>query len=300
LNYFCNGNYKGTSITALDIINQDVGGIIITGSADGIVRLFRNYDPTLEQGPLQMVSSFRGLNEVIQLRQGTGLVFDWKQSTGSLLVGGDSRVIKVWDAQTETQTLDLDTNSESPVTALASDSGSSQTFIASFADGVVKVFDRRLEEEDAVVRLYSDHASWVQNVRWHPKLGAQFLSASLDGQVKLFDLRGADYAAMTWDLHPSGLSAFDVHPNSGVFAATSAINPIHWKSQRTVVGSLVQSELLTTINIRTGLSTFPIRGVPSAFIPRHSSLVFHPTEMLYALGGPDGTVRIMGCNLPIE
>jgi regulatory associated protein of mTOR len=32
LNYFCNGNYKGTSITALDIINQDVGGIIMTGS----------------------------------------------------------------------------------------------------------------------------------------------------------------------------------------------------------------------------------------------------------------------------
>ena len=48
-----------------------------------------------------MVSSFRGLNEVIQLQKGSGLVFDWKQSTGSLLVGGDSRVIKVWDAQTE-------------------------------------------------------------------------------------------------------------------------------------------------------------------------------------------------------
>ena len=124
MNYFCNGNYKGTSITALDIINQDVGGIILTGSgkslkailkptfsqnneilADGIVRLFRNYDPTLEQGPLQMVSSFRGLNEVIQLQKGSGLVLDWKQSTGSLLVGGDSRVIKVWDAQTETQSL---------------------------------------------------------------------------------------------------------------------------------------------------------------------------------------------------
>ena len=36
--------------------------------------------------------------------------------------------------------------------------------------GVVKVFDRRMEEEDAVVRKYSDHAAWVQNVRWHPKL----------------------------------------------------------------------------------------------------------------------------------
>ena len=34
LNYFCNGNYKGTSITALEIINQDVGGIIMTGSGN--------------------------------------------------------------------------------------------------------------------------------------------------------------------------------------------------------------------------------------------------------------------------
>lgn len=63
------------------------------------------------------------------------------------------------------------------MTAIVSDIGSSQNFIASFADGVVKVFDRRLEEEDAVVRSYSDHAAWIQNVRWHPKFSGQFLSA---------------------------------------------------------------------------------------------------------------------------
>jgi regulator-associated protein of mTOR len=67
--------------------------------------MYRNYDPTLEQGPLQMVSAFRGLNEVVQLRHGTGMIMDWKQSAGILLLGGDSRVIKVWDAQTETQGL---------------------------------------------------------------------------------------------------------------------------------------------------------------------------------------------------
>lgn len=86
-------------------INEDVGGIIVVGSAEGIVRLYRNFDPVLEQGPVQMVSAFRALNEVIQLRQGTGVILDWKQSAGVLLVGGDSRVIKVWDAQTETQSL---------------------------------------------------------------------------------------------------------------------------------------------------------------------------------------------------
>ncbi|TFK42159.1 hypothetical protein BDQ12DRAFT_677728 [Crucibulum laeve] len=297
LNYFCNGNPKGTSITAINIINEDVGGIIMTGSADGIVRLYRNYDPTLEQGPLQMVSAFRGLNEMVQLRQGSGVVMDWKQSAGTLLVSGDSRVIKVWDAQTETNGLDLDTSSESPVTAIVSDLGSSQTFIASFADGVVKLFDRRLDEEDAIVRTYSEHTSWVQNVRWHPSYGGQFFSAGVDGEVKLWDLRGAETAVKTWDVHPAGLSSFDVHPLSGVFAATSAITPTSWRSQRVVVQSFNKATPLSAINNSTGLSSYPLRALPSPFIPRISSLVFHPMEMLYALGEPDGSVRIMGCKL---
>jgi len=100
-----NGNPPGTSVTSVIVINQEVGGIVVVGSSEGIVRLYRNFDPVMEQGPVQMVSAFRALNEVIQLRQGSGVVLDWKQSAGTLLVGGDSRAIKVWDAQTETQSL---------------------------------------------------------------------------------------------------------------------------------------------------------------------------------------------------
>ena len=109
-------------------------------------------------------------------------------------------------------------------------------FLASFADGVVKVFDRRLEEEDAVVRSYPSHSSWVQNVKWHPTLPGHFLSArfvavivywrlrltahsSLDGEVKLFDVRGSASAIHSWELYPQGLSAFDVHELTGVFAS---------------------------------------------------------------------------------
>ncbi|KAF7965708.1 hypothetical protein HWV62_42187 [Athelia sp. TMB] len=219
LNYFCNGNPKGTSITSLHIINQDVGGIIMTGAADGVVRLYRNYDPMAGQGPVQMVSSFRGLSEVVQMKKGSGFIMDWKQSGGTLLVGGDSHIIRVWDAHTETQVVDLDTNAESPVTSMMSDYGSSSTFVAGFADGNVKVFDRRMEEEDAVVRTYTEHSAWVQNVCWHPTPPSQIMSASLNGEVKLWDLRGSDRAAQTWHIHPSGISAFDVHPQTGVFAA---------------------------------------------------------------------------------
>ena len=71
--------------------------------ADGMIRLYRNYDPNLCSGPVQMVSAFRGLNEVLQVRRGTGVITDWKQHSGTLMVGGDSRIIRVWDAHTESQ-----------------------------------------------------------------------------------------------------------------------------------------------------------------------------------------------------
>ena len=168
----------------------------MSSEADGVARLYRNYDPQLEQGQLQMVSSFRALHEIVPARRmGSGLILDWKQSGGSLLAGGDSRTIRFWDAHTETHALvrlivlihpcytlipcpqDLETNSDAPMTSMVSDYGSASTFVAGFADGTVRVFDRRLEEEDAIVRLYDAHGSWVQNVRWHPNLGAQILTS---------------------------------------------------------------------------------------------------------------------------
>jgi regulator-associated protein of mTOR len=41
---------------------------------------------------------------------------------------------------------------------------------------------------------------------------------SLAGDVRLWDLRGSDAAAQTWDLHHAGLSVFDGHSQTGVFA----------------------------------------------------------------------------------
>ncbi|KAK7466385.1 Target of rapamycin complex 1 subunit kog1 [Stygiomarasmius scandens] len=297
LRSFSNGNPRGTSITAVEIINQDVGGIITIGSADGVVRLYRNYDPVLDPGPVQMVSSFRGLNEIVPMRQGAGLVMDWKQTSGILLVGGDSRVIKAWDAQTEIQHLDLETNSDSPVTSIVSDPGSTQTFVAGFGDGLVKVFDRRKEEDDSIVQTYREHNSWIQNVRPHPTIPYQYLTASLDGEVKLWDTRSPISSLQTWRFMPSGLSAFDVHSNTEVFAGTSALSSSNWKTQRLYVHSLLADKPLIKTNVSTGLTMAPVRLHVSSHIPRATSLAFHPTEMLFGVGEPDGTIRITGCKL---
>ncbi|KAJ3557772.1 hypothetical protein NM688_g1286 [Phlebia brevispora] len=296
ISHFFNGNPRGTSITSLHFINQDVGGIILTAAADGIIRLFRNYDPAISTDPVQMVSSFRGLNEVVRMRRGVGVITAWKQTGGNLLVGGDSRIIRVWDAHTEAQLLDIDTNSDSPVTAIACADRDSSLFLTSFADGVVKLFDRRLEEDAAVVKKYDSHQSWVQNVKWHPIAFGQFVSADMDGEIKLFDIRGPSSSVQDWDMYPHHLAAFDVHELTGVFAATSAVTPANWRQQRAVVHSLSRPNPLSAIN--TALTVPPPREPLSPFILRTSSLAFHPRQMVFAFGSLDGNVRINGCKLP--
>ena len=45
------------------------------------------------------------------------------------------------------------------------------------------------------------------------------VSSSLDGEVKLWDVRGGDAPVQTWEMFRGGLSAFDVHEQTEVFAA---------------------------------------------------------------------------------
>ncbi|KAG5220201.1 WD40 repeat protein [Salix suchowensis] len=239
LSQFCNGNPKGTSITSLHIVNQDVGGLILTG--------------TCSPG-------------------------EWyghrMASVGSVLVrGGDSKSIRIWDVHMESHQADISTEADSPTTSIVSDRGTAHVFAASFADGSVRIFDRRMAFDNAVVRQYSEHTSWVQNVRWHPTSGGQFFSASVRNRAFHHQLPGSSHT----------------------FCSTSAVTPVYWKSQRTVVHSFDRE--LSKFNVSTGLNVYPPRPLASAYIPRSTSLVFHPTEMLYGLGEPDGTVRIIGCKL---
>lgn len=98
LNRFSNGNPWGSNITTVKLINEDVDALLLTASAEGFVRVFRNYSMP---GGAELATSFRASSEMIPSRYPSGLVADWQQGTGHLLVGGDQRVIRCWDSQRE-------------------------------------------------------------------------------------------------------------------------------------------------------------------------------------------------------
>lgn len=76
------------------------------------------------------------------------------------------------------------------------------------------------------------------------------------------------------------------------FTRTSSLTPTNYRGQRITIRSLknLTSSPLSDWSIPTGIAGVP-RALPSPYIPRYSSLAFHPIELLYGVGLPDGTRR---------
>ncbi|KAI0138120.1 raptor N-terminal caspase like domain-containing protein [Hypoxylon sp. NC0597] len=188
LNRFSNGNPEGSKISDMTFINEDDTAFLMTGSSDGVLRVYRNYDSPKKT---ELASAWRALTHMVPSNVNSGMVFDWQQVTGNVLVAGDVRVIRVWAAAYETCIMDIPARSGSCVTSLTSDQMTGNIFVAGFGDGAVRVFDTRLRPQDSMVKKWKDDSDrqWIRNV--HMQRGGQreLLSASRNGKVKLWDIR---------------------------------------------------------------------------------------------------------------
>lgn len=98
INCFSNGNPPESRITDVRFINEDDQALLMTGSSDGVIKIFRNYD---SKRTTELVTGFRALTDLVPSNRNAGLVFDWQQGRGLVLVAGDVKVIRVWNSATE-------------------------------------------------------------------------------------------------------------------------------------------------------------------------------------------------------
>ncbi|CAJ2504370.1 Uu.00g117640.m01.CDS01 [Anthostomella pinea] len=188
LSRFSNGNPEGSKISDMKFINEDDTAFLMTGSSDGVLRVYRNYDSSKTT---ELAAAWRALTQMVPSNVNSGMVFDWQQVTGKVLVAGDVRVIRVWAAAYETCVMDIPARSGSCVTSLTSDQMTGNIFVAGFGDGAVRVFDTRLRPQESMVKKWRNDSDrqWIRSV--HMQRGGQreLLSASRNGMVKLWDIR---------------------------------------------------------------------------------------------------------------
>ena len=230
LNRFSNANPAGTRINEVRFINEDDQALLMTGSSDGVIRIFRNY----ESENIEVVSAFRALSDILPSNKNAGLVLDWQQGQGKLLVAGDVKVIRVWNAATEICTnvcpilspspshlhilqQDIPARSGACITSLTSDQVAGNVFVGGYGDGAIRVFDQRLKPQQAMVKCWRDHKQWITNVHMQRGGLRELVSGARNGEIKLWDIR-KDEPLRTVQASKDILRTLSVHEHAPVFA----------------------------------------------------------------------------------
>lgn len=149
-------------LSSVQFVNAHVGGYILTGYDDGSVRIWKNSEQSMSHnGATQsesLVTAFQALDDQPQRSARTyGLQTAWHQSTQTIFAGGESKYIRLWDAEREYKTSDISTGSDSFVSNLCcSPSG---LFATGLVDGSIQLYDRRISANDGRVMVYREHLS---------------------------------------------------------------------------------------------------------------------------------------------
>ncbi|KAL4920921.1 raptor N-terminal caspase like domain-containing protein [Aspergillus aurantiobrunneus] len=277
LNRFSNRNPLGSKINEVRYINEDDQALLMTGSSDGVLKVFRNYESSRN---VEIVTAFRALPELIPSNRNAGLVLDWQQGQGKALVAGDVKVIRVWNAATEVCTNDIPARSGSCITSLTSDQVAGNIFVAGFGDGAVRVFDQRLKPTASMVKVWREHKQWITNVHMQRGGLRELISGSRNGEIRLWDLRMDNPISTIFGTRDT-LRTLSVHEHAPVF----------------MVGT--NRHEVKTYNVDgTHLSTFEPY---SSFLHHNrsspiSSTAFHPHRTLFACAAlNDNHINLVSC-----
>ncbi|KAG7209721.1 hypothetical protein KM043_011355 [Ampulex compressa] len=224
---YCASHGKKTSrVSALEFINAHDMTLLMAGSDDGSVRIWKNYNSVLNREPI-LLTAWQALAD-IQLSTKTstataGLVTKWEQRSLTLAVTGDVRVVRLWDAETELKKQDIPTAADCCSTCIDVD-GTGNMMAVGCGDGSVRLFDRRLPPLEARVMIWREHTAWVLNVflRKSEKFSHQLFTGSSSGDIRIFDLR-KNCSVNTVQIS-QGITALAVHEAADIFACGST-NP---------------------------------------------------------------------------
>ncbi|EGC38984.1 hypothetical protein DICPUDRAFT_148338 [Dictyostelium purpureum] len=276
INAFNNCNMPGTKITTMRLVNDYESSMIITAADDGVVRLWRGYE---SNETLKMVSSWRAFPEFATTgNEPIGrLVLDWKGDSGLVMVSGetpDCPKIRIWDIERELGIQDILIGTESVVTCMTNEKRG-PLFAAGFSDGLVKLFDQRVQSKYSCVSTLTEHKSYIVNISMPGSLGGKtVVSSSSTGEIKFW--QHTYECSSNTILNNDVISSFTVHDNAPLIATGS-------QNQRIKIMNFTGEEVCT-IRYHDGFLGQRIGPV--------SCLAFHPYNILMGAGATDSIVSI--------
>lgn len=149
-------------VSSIQFINAHDRGLVLAGYDDGAIRIWKNSlhsqssnANNLQKSQKDLVTAFQAMSDISgRSSKLYGLITAWHQKSQTIIVGGESKYLRLWDVEKELRTVDIATGSDFVVSHISC--ASSGIFAAGFGDGIVKMYDRRLR--DNIVMSYREHS----------------------------------------------------------------------------------------------------------------------------------------------
>ncbi|QPG76569.1 hypothetical protein FOA43_003960 [Brettanomyces nanus] len=270
LSKFSNGNPFGTKISDIKFLNEDDVPLLLTGSSDGVIRIYKNFNDLSEY---KLITAWRALTDILLTPRSMGLISEWQQSRGTLMVTGDTKIIKIWDAPREKCVIDIPLRSTSQITTLTSDQVSGDIFVGGFSDGTIRVYDRRLEARDSMIKLYRPNTrngsgSLIKNIHMQRGGMRELVSGSANGIVQLWDIRKDD-PILKFKAFEKTMTTALIHEHAPIIAcASKTVDLYNTAGQR--IGSASNAGFLGPLNGTARSNSYV------------NSMALHPHRMMLA------------------
>lgn len=206
-------------------------------------------------------------------------------------MNGDVKIIRVWDAPRELCLVDIPARSSSSITSLSSDQVAGNIFIAGFDDGSLRVYDRRLDSRESMVKTWrtikgnnqTSPFTGTGSIRQvHMQRGGyrELVTGSSDGYVNLWDIRQND-PVLTYNISDKSMRCIDTHEHAPIITTGSKSVNI-WSTSGDLLSTL-KNPHDNYLSNRT-----------SSYL---SSTTFHPHRMTIATNyNQDGHINVYSCS----
>ena len=295
-----NGNKRGTRMTSSCWINEKTKSHFFVGCNDGTAHLWSNIfedDGHTSSGYPILRSAFVAVSDMQTTDKGSGMICEWQQFTGSLIAGGHSKNLRIWDLHTEKCGTSLEIGTTAAITSLttawdedlgAMNGGYSgmgpDLVVAGHSNGSLQLFDIRGRNEGVQTGgrtrrhwNFDEHRGWIVNT-FFTSYGGRFeiLSGSVSGDIKAWDLRSST-SLRTLVAQRTPMTAMTVHKHVP-FAATGS------PQAQFIKISNLDGEALQLIRVHDEMPGHRIGPV--------SCLEFHKQKLILAAGATNSLVSI--------
>ncbi|XP_040567507.1 regulatory-associated protein of mTOR [Lepeophtheirus salmonis] len=197
---------KSSRVTAIEYINAHEKAMLIAGSDDGSVRIWRDFDvePALVTAWFAMpdlcsTTSKRVTGPLYGSKHGNsngnngGIKICWESVNRCLIAGGgDSRAIRLWDAEKELKIHEWTVSPETYVTHISCTDSTPWVYAVGFSDGSIRIMDKRLST--SCTQIYREHNTAILDLKLrggidgHSSPGSMVAGAG-DGIIRFYEPR---------------------------------------------------------------------------------------------------------------